>query len=589
MSDQRPRDLSPPELGFERQSPVPWLSPPLLAGTALRVVLAELFGAYLDKRELQAVMPSMVYEHNDGDELWIDYIADVGDGFNATYTLAYALAQPTISVERADGSTVDLPRGDILILGGDQVYPVASARAYENRWKGPYRAALPKPGDKRRTIYALPGNHDWYDGLTAFLRIFAQGDPIGGWQTRQDRSYFALALPHGWWLYAIDAQFDAYLDEPQLRYFEDAAERLRAGDRVILCAARPTWVVAQRTPDAYDTIDYFVRTVLEPRRVAVDVMLAGDAHHYARYVSERVATHEEANADGDRPEDSTVPAEGRQLITCGGGGAYLMGTEALPETILVPPAGTISRSSSRPIAYRLAGAYPSAKRSRRLGWGVFARLPRRNPGFVALLGLLQTLLMLALLTGHDRWINVPIIVMVAAIFVGTIAFAMPQPLRSGRPVHWLAGILHGPPHLALGLVGAWVWSDLPFVDAPRPWSVLLAFLLYWPVAGLLDTWVLGAYLIVASRFRINVNELYAGQAIEDYKSFLRLHIDREGMLTIYPIAVDRVVRRWRADPSGAPHAPWIVPTEPIRLRFAELPITLERQPTAVGRAEARSE
>ena len=250
MANERPRDLSPGQLGFERRPPVPWLSPPLLAATGIRVVLAELFGAYLDKRELQAVMAGAEYRFDEEDELWIDYVADAGDGFDATYTIAYLVAQPTVTVDRADGSTFDLPRGRVLVLGGDEVYPVASAREYETRWKGPYRAALPADSGDPPTIYALPGNHDWYDGLTAFLRIFGQGDPIGGWRTQQARSYFALALPHGWWLFAIDAQFDAYLDEPQLRYFRGAASRLRPADRVILCAARPTWVIADRVPDA---------------------------------------------------------------------------------------------------------------------------------------------------------------------------------------------------------------------------------------------------------------------------------------------------------------------------------------------------
>jgi hypothetical protein len=556
MPSERPRDLSPGELGFQRQSPVPWLSPPLLAATAIRVVLAELFGAYLDKRELQAVMAGAEYRYDDGDELWIDYVADAGDGFNATYTMAYLAAQPTLTVERPDGSAFDLPRGRVLVLGGDQVYPVPSAKEYENRWKGPYRAALPSTDGDATTIYALPGNHDWYDGLTAFLRIFAQGDPIGGWRTQQARSYFALALPHGWWLFGIDAQFDAYLDEPQLRYFRAAASRLRPGDRVILCAARPTWVIAQRLPDAYNTIDYFIRTVIEPTRATV---LAGDAHHYARY---------------SRRE--------RHLITCGGGGAYLMGTAQLPRRIDAPPRRTIAKSASPPTPFALAAAYPSAPTSRRLGWGSFARLPRRNPRFVALLGLLQTFLMLALRTSHGHWVNVPIALMAALVLAGTLAFAMPQPLSHGSVRHVVAGLLHAPPHFALGLAGTWAWSHLPMVDTPRPWNVVLAFVVYAPIVGLLDTWVLCLYLIVASRFDVNVNELFAGQSIEDYKSFLRMHIDRDGSLTIYPLAVERVCRRWRANPAGDAGSPWVVPAEPIRVTMAELAIPVAPDPGRVS-------
>ena len=48
--ERRERYLSPAEIGFVRQRPVPWLNPCLLAGTAVRVLLAHLFGGYLDKR-----------------------------------------------------------------------------------------------------------------------------------------------------------------------------------------------------------------------------------------------------------------------------------------------------------------------------------------------------------------------------------------------------------------------------------------------------------------------------------------------------------------------------------------------------------
>ena len=47
--------------------------------------------------------------------------------------------QPELEV---DGRV--LPRGDVLLMGGDQVYPVANGDGYENRMKGPYRAALPE-------------------------------------------------------------------------------------------------------------------------------------------------------------------------------------------------------------------------------------------------------------------------------------------------------------------------------------------------------------------------------------------------------------------------------------------------------------
>jgi hypothetical protein len=73
---------------------------------------------------------------------------------------------------------------------------------------------------------------------------------------------------------------------------------------------------------------------------------------------------------------------------------------------------------------------------------------------------------------------------------------------------------------------------------------------------------------------VNSNELFAGQMIEDSKCFLRLHIDREGTLTVYPVAVDKVSRRWRVTPDGAPDSPWLEPEDPLTVRPAGEPIVL---------------
>ena len=53
VQPRRPTSLDPQQLGFTPQRPVGWLAPLLLLNTGLRTLLALLFGAYLDKRELQ--------------------------------------------------------------------------------------------------------------------------------------------------------------------------------------------------------------------------------------------------------------------------------------------------------------------------------------------------------------------------------------------------------------------------------------------------------------------------------------------------------------------------------------------------------
>jgi hypothetical protein len=550
----RPKSLDPHEIGFTPRKPVPWLGPVLLAAIGARVALAEQFGAYLDKRELQNALAKKVYDHTDGEEFWFDFAADLGDGFNATYSVAYLLAQPELHLHAER-----LPRGQILVLGGDQVYPTANSKEYDDRFKGPYRAALPMcaPGERPPVLYALPGNHDWYDGLTAFLRTFArrEGSHIGGWETAQTRSYFALKLPQRWWLFAIDAQTGAYLDDPQLSYFYEVAKEVQPGDRIILCTPYPAWIDAAEVSAEYDTTDYFLRRVIAPTGADVSLMLSGDLHHYNRYANER-----------------------RQLIVSGGGGAYLYATHELPRTLTVPPKGTIQRSASRSEEFRLRKAYPTRMRSRTLGTGVFTRLPMRNASFLVLLGALQTLLLLALDNAERRIITIPVFVMVAMTFGLTLFFAAGLTAGRRRARHYVLGFLHGLAQVALGVGGLYVWRLFSFEKWQWPMPVLTAAAFYGPVAAIVSAEVVAFYLLIAARFNVNLNELFAGQGIQGYKGFLRMHIARDGSLTIYPIGLNSAGKRWRANPAAPAHAPWIEPRRPLRPHLIEPPIHIGAPP-----------
>ncbi|GIF51792.1 hypothetical protein Afe04nite_63310 [Asanoa ferruginea] len=557
----RPRTMNPIELGFNPRPPVPWLGPLLLLSTGVRTLLAILFGAYLDKRELQNALPGDVIEEPGTDgELWLDYVADLGDGFNSTYSIAYLLAQPELEL---DGQT--LPRGQMLVMGGDQVYPTASAPAYEDRCKGPYTAALPCSPDStpQPTLYAVPGNHDWYDGLTAFLRLFArQRDAsLGGWRTKQARSYFAVRLPADWWLLALDEQFGAYVDDPQLNYFEAAARQFGPDSKVILAVPEPSWVKATTEhPDAYGAVDYFIRTIIAPTGARVRLMLSGDLHHYARY----------SGVD-------------RELVTCGGGGAYMYPTHQLPPEITVPPTDTLSRRSSQSRPFQLTATYPDAPTSRRLGWGIFGRLPTRNAGFTTLLGGVQTLLMLAMAgiatqqrneTGL-RLFSIPLVSMLVITLLATVFFAKP-PTATGKRSwrHAILGVGHGLGQIGLAALGTWVWLMTPIPDWPWPLSLIGALAVYWPVSGLIGSQLVALYLLIASRFGVNINELYAGQGIDDVKSFLRLHIAADGALTVYPFAVDRICREWRTNPTAPDDRPWLEPAQNLVYRPADEPFVL---------------
>ena len=537
----------------DRARAVRWLSPTELSRTGLKVLLGSLFGQYVDKREMQqgpSFDQGLCFDHTigvgggtdigAGEPYWLDFVSDIGDGFDATYSVASLLAGDLEGVDGADGEV--LRRGSILVMGGDEVYPSGDVRSYEHRTTGVYATALPAAEDPRPVVYAVPGNHDWYDGLTAFLRTFGQSASIGGWETRQRRSYFALRLPHRWWLFGLDIQLNTYIDRPQLEYFREAATRMADGDRLILCTAKPTWYVQDRAKSAGMVhLTHFLKYTLAGRDVSVPLALTGDTHHYARYES----------TDGDRRQN---------LITAGIGGAFLASTEPLRDDIdvsrrLADP--DASRHDYRP--YRLRKCWPSRERSRTLAGGGW-RLPFRNPGLPMLFALFQA----GFISAAMRDLLSVLVGLVALAVAGSIAFARPR--QSGAWVKRAWGISLAVPQLALSwgvaelcLLLADDWPDIGVVA-----TVAVAALVSGWLAGLL----LGLWLIVVSRFQVNVLDLFAAQSIEDYKGFLRLRIDPDGSLTVYPVGIERRVEAWQPGPE---HGPRLVPAAGERLR----PILLE--------------
>jgi len=244
----------------------------------------------------------------DSDALWIDFIADLGDGFEATYAMAHLLSRPEIEVPGATrkGPATKLPAGQILILGGDLAYPNATEEEYRTRCLEPYDWAFPFTPDPdredrqepKRDLFFIAGNHDWYDGLAAFSNQFCyETSSIGGWRCRQQRSYFALQLPYDWWIWGVDVALSDSLDIAQRHYFEAiVAKQVKQGDKIIIVLHAPDWFKHE-----YKALTMICRLAREKGEVCA--LLAGDLHHYSRYAS-----------DYRNPK--------LQLITAGGGGAF---------------------------------------------------------------------------------------------------------------------------------------------------------------------------------------------------------------------------------------------------------------------------
>ena len=598
-------------LDWVRQRMTQWFDPVQLIRTGIRALLSGIFGAYADQREMQAALTHgeqpAIHDYSAGTGLWIDYAADLGDGFDSTYTIAWLLGRTALPACAADAPPAErrhaeilatTQRGQVLVLGGDQVYPTASRTQYENRFSGPFAAALPWVDEALRPrLFAIPGNHDWYDGLTSFMRLFCQRRSLGAWLTQQSRSYFALKLPHRWWLLGIDIQLASDIDQPQLEYFAHVAQSIQPGDHVILCTAQPSWVEEGDKSAAYRNLLFFERRILCPRQAKLMVTLTGDLHHYARY------------------SDSTGE---RHKITAGGGGAYLYGTQGLAQSIELSkadPSEPGHGAAAETKTYTRGTVYPEQSASRRLRAGALL-LGLKNPGFVLALGLIYILcgwllqsasqgsllrrsttaadvpmnaLMAWLATqpfdqmGHvfrvllEIMLQVPALMVIAGLLVfGLYKFCTPDP---GRPAWWRwIGAVHGVAHLVLILLLTWAFAHLNAsmgLQGPGHGRLWLQGALY-IVEMLLIGGPLGAVLFsLALLPGVNFNEAYSAQHIEHYKNFVRLQIREDGALTIYPVGVDRVTR-WAFNPKASSQEPCFSPRNgaPPKVRLIEEPFTV---------------
>jgi hypothetical protein len=510
---------------------VGWYDPRVLAHSAYQVAIANVFGRHSDTRLIEALasQPQNDFDYSAAaGDFWFDYAADIGDGWNSTFAIADAIAQPELAFEHG-GSSENTRCGQVLVFGGDEVYPYPSRAEYDVRTETPYKLAF--AGRARPDVFAIPGNHDWYDSLVAFSRTFCRPERgFAGCPTRQTRSYFALKLPANWWLLAIDLQLGADLDEPQVQYFQKVAARMDDAARLIFCVPEPRWILEDAYPRHSSYDEQSSTRFLEEKvfRRKARVFLTGDLHFYKRHEN----------------------AEGIQKITSGGGGAFLHPTHA-PAT----------RQLRNGFVERMV--YPDVKTSRRLSWRNFL-FPFLNPKSGWLYAFLYAMsawlasasleasdvidLRTALGAAMNAAIRDPLNGMWLVFVIGAFIFFTDTHVRSWRV---LGGASHALLHLAAAFMVGWGALlltvrvfDLAYGSMAQ---LLISGLVTFVLGGPTGAFILGIYLFVSIRvFGRHGNEAFSSLRIQDFKQWLRLRIDAAGNLTIYAIAIDRVPRRWRA-------------------------------------------
>jgi hypothetical protein len=267
---------------------------------------------------------------------------------------------------------------DFVIISSDVIYPGGEMRDYERAFYRPIAMQHP-PGhddlDERRAaapsnvpIYAIPGNHDWYDNLHSFLTNFTynasnQEDRLAArlralpwnWQpwrslsrrrvewlmdryslrnvggyarqkrraTQQRLSFFEMAferLPLT--IFGLDNGVTGSVDALQYHWLEKRLAEIRAmpnGEEffIVVLVGTPLYVNGgfagdTEAPDSREANpqSYAQREIYELfRRYHVDVVTGGDIHAYQRY---EVRYRDEQNV-----------ARTMHHIVNGGGGAYL--------------------------------------------------------------------------------------------------------------------------------------------------------------------------------------------------------------------------------------------------------------------------
>jgi len=563
------------------------------------------------------------------DSIWLDYVGDVGDGWNSTYAIAYYLAETgrtytykdrnTDSTQqdetkKAETKKAETKRGDLLIFGGDEVYPTASREMYEVRLVGPYETALEHTEETHPHVFAVPGNHDWYDSLVAFTRLFTSRPWFAGWRTRQSRSYFALKLPHNWWLLGTDVQLGSDIDAPQMKYFESLTEEMdkefkRSGKpaSIILCHAEPHWIRAAQYGGFDPNYNESNLKLLEKRlNKNVAVFIAGDLHHYRRHESSDKST---------------------QKITAGGGGAFLHPTHPgiLGKKLdVIVEKGLVEGDERK---FKLEGCFPSTKESRRVCWQnlIFPYLKgNRSRTFGLMTAVLYLLLTLSVIprvldvggqeslklnyefgsvigTAIQTVLNsTPALFLVALTIVGFMFFTDTH----SRLYRIIMGGLHAVAHIlaafSIALISVSFVAKLSARSPgegwrlPIPWGdnltfylenrILLATVLILLGGFVFGSLIMGIYLLLSMNlFGRHGNEAFSSLGVEDWKNFLRLHINEKGDLTIYPIGLKRVPRKWkrRADGTAGPD---LIPDDPDATgpELIECPIVMQKAVSETG-------
>jgi hypothetical protein len=502
-----------------------------------------------------------------GRPLWIDWVADTGDDHDVSLSVG-RMVFAEYAVDDA-GQRVTLPRGDVLLFGGDTAYPVATADEIHRRVLRPWNEVLrgiedasPRP----RVLLGIPGNHDWYDGLDGFGRFFRRR-PESGEVARDSVAPERSRRPvHGRGLGLVVRQL--HLDEIGgiVRMFRDAAKAVAAFWRGTGVARRRRLVLEGYEPvqessfwalpvapglDMWGVdrqlgrLDYRQRGYFRARRAAVgehagiwfvapDPALAyGDPWD----VGQRMLSASRLSLERDHVlyqcgdlHQYERRAVGRSLhVIAGGGGAFLHGTR-----IVADPSPA-------------AAAYPDGRESRRLVWQVPLKLMLGRAGYlVHMAAALLAFIELAVGWHHFWRLAGTSIIATSAIVWALYAIAGHQRAHP-RTVVAVAvpfGAALGLLPMGLSVALYRVAKIVPLLGRDTAIIVVYAFL-----AAL----IFGIFLAACALTNLEMQQAFTVLGHPGFKHFVRMRVSPDGTIDAWVIGKDdplvdgppSLVDRWR--------------------------------------------
>jgi hypothetical protein len=319
----------------ERVHHVSWLNPATL-WRARNGVAASLAGdptnddrrRWVEMQRDRGVSPDFAIERDDPDTYSFMLLADTGEGDSPQYAVVPGFLRMS-------------ERTRFTVLASDVLYPVGSVNEYGSKFFRPYK-------DYNAPIYAVPGNHDWYDGINGFMRVFCDADAANlpprtrpkalsaSWwrsllfkrpevpdeqrldESRRLRSGAAqrAVQPGPYWMIdsgplriiGIDTGLLGGIDKEQGQWLRRVSEGPKPK---ILVTGSPLYVDNEYHPCAIEGGGTVDEIVSDPRCNYV-AAIGGDIHNYQRYPVQV----------GDR----TI-----QYIVAGGGGAFMHATHTVPK------------------------------------------------------------------------------------------------------------------------------------------------------------------------------------------------------------------------------------------------------------------